>query len=176
MRSILFLALIGVAAVSAGRVNPELASLLEKKQSVNIFVDFVGGTQQVLNGFESRVFKTRTDRLSTLKSSLESNAARSQHKVQTMLKDSSVEFKSFWISNQIFIKGADKKTVQALAAFPEVAEIYEEIVVEKMQPVSRGPTGEGKSQNNEWGITKIQAPEAWQITNGTGVVVGKLIT
>lgn len=168
-------ALVGVAFASSSKIDPTLAKHLDAKQTANVMIRFIGGNTQVVNAIETRAYQTRTQRLNSLTSSLQSHAEKSQHKVLSFLKSKSVQHKSFWINNQIYITGADSKLVKAIAAFPEVESVEEERIITLDTPVSKvSARNADPTPLAEWGIEKIQAQEAWAISNGSGVVICKL--
>jgi len=169
-------ALVGVALSTPSKIDQTLLSTLETKQAANVMVSFVGGNRKVVNAVEIRTFATRTERLTTLKASLEQHALESQKDVQAFLKNKSVDFKSFWINNKIYIRGADKDLVQALANFPEVVEVSQERIIEIEPELPPSKAAAPKQNDLEWGIIRVQAEEAWKVTNGSGVVVSTIDT
>ena len=63
--------------------------------------------------------------------------------------------KTFWISNQIHVSGANAAVVQKLAAMDEVAEIHEEKIIKIDTPInySEEPEG-GNTVLAEWGVNR----------------------
>jgi subtilisin family serine protease len=103
-------------------------------------------------------------------------AAESQKNVLEMLNSPrffAITTKSLWISNQIYIQGADAYLVDSLAAMDEVAKIEEEIIIYLDDPVESDP-----SVKAEWGVEKIRAPQAWAAggTDGRGATVAVIDT
>ncbi|CAL8090440.1 unnamed protein product [Orchesella dallaii] len=176
LKFILVAALVGAAFSNPeSKIDRALLSSLETKQVANVMVSFVGGNVKVVSGIENMKFASRTQRITTLKADLESQAEVSQENVRNYLTAHKSHFKTFWISNQIYITGATRQLVEAIVSFPEVAEIHEERIIELDSPVAP------KSSRTpgilaEWGIEKIQAEEAWEISNGTGIVVSNIDT
>ncbi|ODN02581.1 Bacillopeptidase F [Orchesella cincta] len=175
LKFVLVAALVGAAfSIPARKIDGGLVSSLETKQVANVMVNFVGGNVKVISAIENMKFASRTQRITTLKANLKSQAEISQQNVQNFLKNQKSHFKSFWISNQIFIRGATKQIVEAISSFAEVAEIHEERIIELDSPVAK--TSRTPGILAEWGIEKIQAEEAWEIANGTGIVVSNIDT
>lgn len=165
-----FLIAIFLVASSAAKISPSLFQKLEQGvTTANVIVNFIGGNKQVVNSLDIQSFPSKTERLNTLKSSLEHHAFQSQENLQTYLRNKSVAFKSFWVSNQIYVPKANKAIVEAIADFVEVEEIREELIIplDYTFPLERHE----KESVAEWGIERIQAVEAWNITKGAGVVV-----
>jgi subtilisin family serine protease len=173
---IVIAALVGVAFATTDKIHPVLANSLNSKQTANIMVSFVGGNAQVVNAIETRSYQTRTQRLNSLTASLQAHAQQSQKNVLSLLKSKSVQHKSFWISNQIYISGADRQLVKAIAAFPEVRIVEEERIITLDTPVSKDVKKADPTPLAEWGIEIIKAVEAWEISNGTGTVVANIDT
>jgi len=81
------------------------------------------------------------------------------------------------MSNQIFIKNANRDLVKALASIQEVEEINKEVIVILDRPIrSKNPSPKGPVPLAEWGIQRVKAEEAWAVTNGSGVVVANIDT
>jgi len=82
------------------------------------------------------------------------------------------------MSNQIYIKNADSKLASELAAFPEVEVINQEEIIILDTPIRRNKpqVGKGPVPLAEWGIERVKAEEAWNTTNGSGVVVANIDT
>jgi len=112
-----------------------------------------------------------------LYTSLKALAAESQASALEMLSSPrffAINVRSFWITNQIYIQGADRYLIDSLAEVDDVASIEEEEIVYLQEPAA-------DPQNTvlaEWGIEKIQAEEAWAAggTNGGGAVIGVIDT
>jgi subtilisin family serine protease len=85
---------------------------------------------------------------------------------------------SFWITNQVYIKGATKDLIAQLRSMPSVASVDTEIMLslppdEKSRPLNRsGAT----LQSVQWGISNIGANQVWNRFNGKGVTVGVIDT
>src|ERR1700679_972400 len=122
-----FLALFFVAIVASTSIDPALKATLKSKPTANVFISFNVGTASVLNSFTQTNFETRTDRLTALSAVLQEHAASTQqHVLQFLNAETFLDFKSFWINNQVFVRDADLALLEKLATFPEIAEIVEE--------------------------------------------------
>jgi len=93
------------------------------------------------------------------------------------LNSRSIQFKSFWMSNQIYIKNANLELVKTLASIQQVEEINQEAIILLDTPVrGKNPSTKGPVPLAEWGIERVKAQEAWATTNGSGVVVANIDT
>lgn len=171
-----------VAGIEGTKIDPSLKHALQSKGSANVFVSFTEGTANVLNSFNRLNFNTRADRLTSLKHSLEKHANAVQAQVIHTLKSKFpiVKFQTFWISNQIYIRGASLDLVLSVAKLPSVASIAEETETEIMMPVIESVDASGRGPNaEEWGVSLIQAPEAWGLdggNNGENVLIATIDT
>jgi subtilisin family serine protease len=110
---------------------------------------------------------------------LNTHAADSQQNILEFLaqpKFFATKVQSFWITNQIYVQGADASLIASLATFDEVSAIEEEQIVHlNEQPISNS-NGE-ESILAEANIEKVKAPEAWAAGfDGTGSVIGIIDT
>jgi len=134
------LMLVSVALAAPGlhsnKIASDLQSSLANGGPVNIIVSFEGGTKAALQSVNGIQFVNRDQRLNTLHDTLVQNADISQRGVLNILAGrSDLKFKTFWISNQIFVRDADVSIVQAIAEDPQVSSIDEEIIAHLIEPV-----------------------------------------
>jgi len=156
------------------KIHRSLVKSLESKGTANVVVSFNGVTN-ALASIKSLSFASRGAKLNYVKDSLAAHAQAVQSRVLTSLSTSGLEYKSYWVSNKIFVHGASLAEVEKLATFPEVSEIREE----KILHIIEGLDGYASdaAPRNEWGIVNIQAPDAWAMNyRGQGVVVGTIDT
>lgn len=109
--------------------SPKIALNLKSKfldsknpwnERADIMIQFEGGNRKAIRDFQNDPISTRTtvskgERISSLVSKLERVADSSQSEVVAWLKANNVEHNSLWISNEIFVKNADSRTVSELA-------------------------------------------------------------
>ena len=102
-------------------------------------------------------------------STLFNTADRSQVRIADFLKSQKISYRSFYITNAIGLK-ADKKLIDQLSEFEEIESIIEDAAYQ-MLPLQQERTNGDRA--TEWGISKINAPQVWQLGyTGQGVVVG----
>lgn len=156
-------------------INTQLRSVLARGETANVFISLTG-TQSVLNQLNAQRFQDRNARLNSVAFSLKNHAAASQKSIAEFLRQSRIAFKSFWISNQIYIPNASLALVEKIAAMDLVSEITEEVVIPVALPIS-SKVSEVKAL--QWGVEKIEANRVWTMpggNNGTGIVVAGVDT
>jgi len=132
-----------------------------------------------LNQVAVGTFANRGQKATAVYNALVAHAAESQEAVLQMLDSPryfTLKVKSLWITNQIYVQGADQSLVESLASRDEVSSIEEDGFVFIDDPVSV-KSDEDSGTLAEWGITKIQAEAAWAVAgNGQGAVIGIIDT
>jgi len=116
--------------------------------------------------------------LNALHDSLVANAERSQRGVLKLLSTHSNKVKSFWLTNLVYVKDADTELIQQIAEDDQVESITEEQVAHLIEPVDMKNV-EALADEHQWGVVKIQAPEAWQelgTLSGEGVIIATVDT
>lgn len=166
-----------LAAPSASKVSLALQKTLQTKSRVNIFVSFNEGTDGVLAQINNGVYTNSGEKATVMYNALNAHAAQTQKNVLALLNSPRffvTKVQSFWISNQVFVQGADQSVIAALATMPEVSIIEEEAIVYLDEPaVADAEPG----VLAEWGVDKIQSQEAWAVAgDGAGAIVGVIDT
>ncbi|ODM98663.1 Bacillopeptidase F [Orchesella cincta] len=173
-------ALLLIAAVcGSSKISSDLNSSLHTGEQLNIIVSMHGGTTSTLRRIEYQRISNRELRLNALHEALVANSEQSQRSLLKLLSSRNVEFKSIWISNKVYVKNADREIVHLIATDPEVKCIDMEQIVPLHEPVESKQTSAPLQDENQWGIVRIQAPEAWRepgTPNGSGVVVANIDT
>ncbi|ODM94207.1 Bacillopeptidase F [Orchesella cincta] len=158
----------------SNKISPEL----QNQTKANIIVSFVGGTKSTLQSINSQRFESRTLRLNALHDALVANAEQSQRGVLKLLSTHSSKVKSFWLTNLVYVKDADSALIQAIAQDDQVESITEEQIAHLIEPVDMKKV-EALADEHQWGVVKIQAPEAWQelgTLSGEGVIIATVDT
>ncbi|ODM94209.1 Bacillopeptidase F [Orchesella cincta] len=158
----------------SNKISPEL----QNQTKANIIVSFVGGTKSTLQSINLQRFESRTLRLNALHDALVANAEQSQRSVLKLLSTHSNKVKSFWLTNLVYVKDADSELIQAIAQDDQVESITEEQIAHLIEPVDMKKV-EALADEHQWGVVKIQAPEAWQelgTLSGEGVIIATVDT
>lgn len=100
-------------------------------------------------------------------------AAASQEPLIIILDAQGATFKSFWVTNMIWVRG-DFETLQRMAGREEVARIEANPAVKLSIPDTSLPEPETQAISGiEWNLTKINAPQLWSLGyRGEGIVIG----
>lgn len=171
----------GAFSAPSAHIDSALRRVLKAKGTANIFISFKGGNEPALNSLRRTTFATRDARLNGVAAALQSYSQRTQENVLAYLnKVHNAGVQSFWINNRIYVQNADSQLVESLALFPEISDIVEEEIIQ-LDPVLDAQYHSSKEGRplNEWGVQKIQAPEAWGMdggNSGEGVVVANIDT
>jgi subtilisin family serine protease len=176
---ILLAALVAFASASSSNLEPSLAPKLTSRdvQSFDIFLSF-DGNKAVLSSIKTQTFPTRTAKITQMRTDLIAHAKKAQAGVLSFLaSQSTTKVQSFWVNNQIYVRGASQALVNKLASFPEVTYIREE----KRRPLIN-PIPDSHRDSTilaGWNVEQINAHLVWDLEgagNGTGVRIGTIDT
>jgi len=150
----------------------------------NIFVTLKDDTSEVLANIDASRFPDRSAKLNALHEALVNHARRTQEPIISFLSSQPQTFEvtSFWITNQVYIRGAGSALVSQLTEnFAHLtSSIDEEFFAHLIEPVSV-KLNVTLAEDHEWGVLKIQAPQAWDHLGGAarageGVVIATVDT
>ncbi len=121
---------------------------------------------------QARFLDTKLAKGTYVYETLSSLAERSQQDILKALDARGVEYRSYWITNMIWVRG-DLATVQAMAERNDIFHIYANPRVHLDKPVNAGIRGEDRSPRAvEWNIEHVNADDVWALGfDGSGVVV-----
>ncbi|GAB9476998.1 hypothetical protein Gpo141_00014056 [Globisporangium polare] len=170
------------------KVHQSVHRALQTEGTVNLIVTLGDGTESVLESFQEAAYVSRAAKIQALKGQLESAHAPLVAPVTKMLSQEATSasglppfanFKTFWISNQVFIESATFDLVEKLSELPSVAEIREEVVAVASNQVASDASVSDASTKElvgyEWNVQKIGAPKVWADGNiGQGVLVASI--
>jgi subtilisin family serine protease len=126
-----------------------------------------------------QVYANELEKASDVISTLKNFAEVSQSGAVEILKANprtASAFKTFWISNTMFIDGADAVTINHLVSLPEVLEVREQKIAH-INPVIVNKVNADPAPLAEWGIEITNADLVHQSGNtGEGVVVSSIDT
>jgi len=183
MRSTTLLLCLGAVFLAANgyavpKISPELREQLKKSSSVEIIVKMAGGNKAALqNAKASRQMNTLEVRASTVSHFLQIHAQESQASLLAFLsQQEGITFKSFWINNAIFVQNASPELISAISLREDVESVQFNTKVEIVRPTATHKV-QTRFQANEWGVSKVQAPEAWAAGyDGTGARIAIIDT
>ncbi len=181
--AVLATAVSSAAATSLPNIDAGVHRALRKQGSADLIITMKESTQNTLNSLEEVEFASRDQKISSMVDSLEYHASATQRPVFEVLNQESTgdlytQSKSFWITNQVFVEGASAELVAKLSKIPEIQSIREQYILPLLEPVSEVAVETNATINaNEWGVTKVQAPEVWAEGNtGEGIIVANIDT
>ncbi|ODM91264.1 Bacillopeptidase F [Orchesella cincta] len=92
--------------------------------------------------------------------------------------NSQQQSQELWLTNLVYVKDADSELIQAIAQDDQVESITEEQIAHLIEPIDMKKV-EALADEKQWGVVKIQAPEAWQelgTLSGEGVIIATVDT
>jgi serine protease AprX len=100
-------------------------------------------------------------------------ALRTQPALINDLQAAGVAYRSFWISNMIWVRG-DRTLIESLAGSPDVGRIVANPAVKlDLVPDSSMARNTAEDASVEWNIDLVHAPDVWaRGINGKGAVIG----
>jgi subtilisin family serine protease len=159
------------AAECSGKIDELVLTQLKDNERTNVFAKMAADAD--LSGAQR--IADRVARLNHVHDTLTAQAASSQQDITAFLDAQGVRYQSFWINNSVYVYGADRALVDALAARSDVAHVRGDHEVPLVRPVSVQEAD--APQAIEWGITMINADDVWATGNrGAGIVVANIDT
>lgn len=169
-----------VTLTTGATVDPSLKAKLEAGKSVdlNIVLDSVSDifTSPALLKME------KESRIASMIATATEKTSKDQKPFLELLEKSgksTKDIKTFWISNEIFVKDADISTLQSILTIPGNYLVREPIEVNLVEPFHPRNATESEVKANRaenWNIRIIRGDVAHLITKGEGTVVGVIDT
>ncbi len=115
------------------------------------------------------------DKRQTWVNHLQTTTNQAQAGLLNWLQKNSIEHKSYWINNTIYIR-ADRAMLATIAARNDVIFIYGNPKIQKRlpapEPMAANVDGFATLAGPEWGVAKIKAPQVWAAgITGAGVTI-----
>jgi subtilisin family serine protease len=177
LRFLLPMCLLGVAMgsplslFSSPKISPGLKATLRshRQNPINIIITFTTGTDAVLEQISQTPFASRYDLLTNLTAALTANSEGSQAAVKAYLEADGWTYDPLWVTDQLWVKSATQELIQNLLNnFPEIANIFEDELTFRAEPIEVVPHFEGRqSIQAEWGVEKVRALEAVELLTNT---------
>lgn len=151
------------------KVDPLLLDGAARTNSVELIV--VLEEQADLSG--AALLKDKSEKGGYVYSRLTAVAQKTQPPVIQELKAAGAEYRSFWVTNGIWVRG-DVELIETLARRADISRVHANPRVELdvlAPPKARQDLGEQASI--EWNISLVQAPAVWaKGITGQGIIVG----
>ncbi|MFF2877683.1 S8 family serine peptidase [Gottfriedia sp. NPDC057991] len=174
--------------VTENKISPELEKEFANNSQTTFLVKFkdqvdtvkVANEVKVKNKQLSNVKKELVVR-SSIVSELRIKADSSQRNLMNYIKKEKLngnvkDYESFYIVNGMAVT-ATKEVMRNIAAMPEVESIRPNGITKLIEPAKTTEVKVQATNNVEWGIEKIGAPDVWGLgIDGTGIVVGSIDT
>lgn len=165
-----------IAASPTPRISEGVIKSLKGHGTADVILNMRQKTSTILQQIKLQSFLTRGERGNAVASSLKSFASNSQKLILDFLATQNVKVKSYWISNQISVLGANTQLINKLVTMDDI----ESIIENRMKIVPFPKPNESLQEipkSIQWGVEMVEAPAAWaQGFTGRGVVVGILDT
>lgn len=169
------LATLPSAATGEVEISPTLLQELEEKGQADFWIEFA--PQADLSPAYHMPWEARGR---FVYDTLRDFAARTQAETRAYLDERGMDYTAHWMVNAIFVRGGSMKTVERVRQIEGIQRIREPRILRVPEPIERQQpffafTAEPTAA--EWGLTMIQAPEAWAAyTRGEGIVVANIDT
>lgn len=155
-----------LALASAG-VDPWVNDQLNRSGSAEFIVGLKARADLDSARNETDLLTRRTQMVERLQQTAEA----SQAGLRDFLDSAGVEYRSFWITNAIWVRG-DRQTLDALRARSDVEWIYANPEVPLQMPTVAFDRPDAPDAI-EWNITLVGAPDVWAAgVTGEGAVIG----
>jgi len=147
--------------------SSKLTFTLRQGETGNVFLTFKEKTYPYLEAIDDTRFDTRGDKLWAIHDTLSLLAERVQNNAKGIV-NGRFEYRSYWITNQLYVRGATMDLLLELSSLDEIEQITVEEVVQVHYTID-GPViyGRPKPDQDEWGIRKIQAREAAELISSS---------
>lgn len=182
----LTLALDLFGGVFASVIDPELELLLRSKsndkETVPVLISFEQTIMSVIDRINSQSFSSIVEKRTALTEAQIRFTDKVQENLRTHLDLEKVPYKSYWINNKVVIPAADLPLVRSLSLKTGINGIARvQYLPEPVSPYLREQARVApekisiKDNSPKWQLTKIRAPQAWQMGyTGRGIVVGHI--
>ena len=177
--------LLAVPVVWSGQISPYLADRMQGMIASEQIDVIVMMQEQADIGSLNRQLKlersTLADRNRRVIEALQDIVSRTQPAMSAYLDELQLQglierYKMLWIAN-MFIVTANKAGIEAIAANPEIADLYFNYTIESIKPIDAKESDPPLIASHEIGLERINALEAWAAGfTGAGRVVANMDT
>jgi serine protease AprX len=151
------------------KIEPRLAADLRDKSEV----DFLVVLKDQADLSAATEMNDKDDRGRYVYETLTAVAEQSQAPIRTLLDARSIQYKPYWVSNLIWVRG-NSDLARQLAQRQEVAWLYSNAWQQMQMPELASPDrDQRRSEGVEWNIEFIGAPQVWALgATGHGAIIG----
>ncbi|MEU4395705.1 S8 family serine peptidase [Kribbella sp. NPDC023855] len=160
---------------AADKIKPDLRAKLEGKDAKEA-TDFWVRFSEKADLSKASAITDWNERGTAVAAALRKTAAESQAKVKAELDGQRAQYKSYWATNAIVVKGGSLEMVQSIANHAEVEGIYNPVQYD-VPEVTQG-TQQNEINAVEWGIANVKADQVWAQygDKGAGITVANIDT
>ena len=154
-----------------GKIAPDVQATLQAGKLADVLVIF----DHPADISRAKNMRSKNEKATYVFSQLQQNAAKTQQNALKLLQDNDVNVQSLFLVNALAVQNANASLLQTLAAMPEVRAITADPWIHFDGPPTVPESVLVANSRDEvaWGITKIQAPEVWNLGyTGQGISVG----
>lgn len=160
-----------LASPALAFASPGVDPWVEDRLSMGDSAEFIVALKQRASLDAARNESDLLLRRTQIVAALQQTAQASQVELRKLLDRAGVEYRPFWISNAILVRG-DQQLLNTLRSRDDIAWIYANPEVALEAPTVAFGTPDSPDAV-EWNITLIGAPDVWaQGVTGEGVVIG----
>ncbi|OXA61994.1 bacillopeptidase F [Folsomia candida] len=163
-----------IALAFAGRVDINLATAVQNGETTAILE-----LPQIMAQVEANPALRSLSgdaKVTALVASLEGLTSAAQAPYVAVASSLGLETKQFWSSNIILVEGLTPEKLALLEVTPGDFTLRKQNTVSLFPTINHGPAAPLRQGLNQWGVNKIRAPEAWNITRGEGIIVAIIDT
>ncbi len=124
----------------------------------------------------ARALPTKEQRTRFVAQTLMAHASASQGELIAALRARGMDLMPLWISNQVWVRRANRADLRWLAAQPRVAQVDLDVQFLGLQAHLK-PRPAAAPAGVEWGVQRVRAPQVWAMGyTGQGIVIANLDT
>ncbi|MFN0216753.1 MAG: S8 family peptidase [Saprospiraceae bacterium] len=153
------------------KIDPEVLAAMNRNEQTDILLVF----KEKADLRASQNLNTRTEKAQFVFARLQETATRSQQKALSILNTHHANSNTLFLVNALAVNNADATLIRQLAELPEIEAISADPWIEFSAPEENTiqPGAVSDRSGIEWGISKIHAPEVWDMGyTGQGITVG----
>lgn len=165
--------LLAIALTAASQSAPMPYWLQTAKGEVSAIIRMASNTSSPKNAAVTEAARHTPEFHAQVIERLKSNAETGQKSLIRIIEsagDKISEYKSYWISNCIYVRG-DAGVIRSLATHPEVEEIIEDFPIALVEPIDSGEIATSTTAA-EPGLNMVEARGVWEMgLKGAGRIV-----